>query len=148
MLLSQKPKCHQNVGSPTLRDPSVSCCRNRCCFEFGSGHCLHITSSRTVITVDKLLLFLSFLKMIYFYVFECLTSKSVCVPHAHCACRSLKRAESSGTGVTDGAPPCGCWEPNRGPKQEQRMFLITESSLHPPGNFLKSRLIQTTGGIL
>lgn len=56
--------------------------------------------------------------------------------------------ESSGTGVTDGAPPCGAWEPNWGPKQEQPMFLNTESFLRASGNFLKSRLLQTTGGIL
>ena len=35
--------------------------------------------------------------------------------------------------VTDGCePPCGCWELNSGPLEEQAMLLTTEPSLQHP----------------
>ena len=34
------------------------------------------------------------------------------------------------TGVYE--PPCGSWEPDLGPLQEQQVLLTTESSLQPP----------------
>jgi hypothetical protein len=34
--------------------------------------------------------------------------------------------------ITDGCePPCGCWELNSGPLEEQSVLLTTEPSLHP-----------------
>jgi hypothetical protein len=43
---------------------------------------------------------------------------------------SQKSVESSGTGVTDSCePPCGCWELNPEPLEEQPVFLTTEPSL-------------------
>jgi hypothetical protein len=37
---------------------------------------------------------------------------------------------SSGTGVTDGCKlPCGCWELNPGPLEEQPVLVTTEPSL-------------------
>ena len=34
--------------------------------------------------------------------------------------------------ITDGCePPCGCWELNSGPLEEQAMLLTTEPSLQP-----------------
>ena len=34
--------------------------------------------------------------------------------------------------ITDGCePPCGCWELNSGPLEEQAMLLTSEPSLHP-----------------
>jgi hypothetical protein len=34
--------------------------------------------------------------------------------------------------ITDGCePPCGCWELNSGPLQEQSLLLTTEPSLQP-----------------
>ena len=34
--------------------------------------------------------------------------------------------------ITDGCePPCGCWELNSGPLEEQAMILTTEQSLQP-----------------
>jgi len=43
---------------------------------------------------------------------------------------------SPGTGVTDSCElPCGCWELNSGPLQEQLVFLTTEPSLQPKGDF-------------
>jgi hypothetical protein len=36
--------------------------------------------------------------------------------------------------ITDGCePPCGCWELNSGPLEEQPVFLTIEPSLQPPG---------------
>jgi hypothetical protein len=41
---------------------------------------------------------------------------------------------SPGTEVTDSCePPCGYWELNLGPLEEQPVFLTTESSLQPLG---------------
>jgi hypothetical protein len=35
--------------------------------------------------------------------------------------------------ITDGCePPCGCWELNSGPLEEQSVLLTTEPSLQPP----------------
>ena len=35
--------------------------------------------------------------------------------------------------ITDGwEPPCGCWELNLGPLEEQSVLLTTEPSLQPP----------------
>ena len=40
--------------------------------------------------------------------------------------------EFSGTRVTDGCKsPCGCWDWNAGPLEEETFFLITEVSLQP-----------------
>ena len=49
---------------------------------------------------------------------------SVCIP----ACQ--KRA--SDTIIDSHEPPCGCWELNSGPLEEQPMLLTPESSLQPP----------------
>ena len=39
---------------------------------------------------------------------------------------------SPGTGVMDGCkPPCGCWELNLDPLEEQPVLLTTEISLQP-----------------
>ena len=39
--------------------------------------------------------------------------------------------------ITDGCePPCGCWELNSSPLEEQSVLLTTEPSLHPPGLIL------------
>ncbi|KAM7321291.1 hypothetical protein ACRRTK_019383 [Alexandromys fortis] len=42
--------------------------------------------------------------------------------------------------ITDGCePPCGCWELNSGPLEEQAILLITEPSLQPEINLFKRR---------
>jgi hypothetical protein len=42
--------------------------------------------------------------------------------------------------ITDGCePPCGCWELNSGPLEEQSVLLTTEPSLQPP-QFLKMKV--------
>jgi hypothetical protein len=43
--------------------------------------------------------------------------------------------------ITDGCePPCGCWELNSGPLEEQSMLLTAEPSLQPLNKFLKGVL--------
>lgn len=44
---------------------------------------------------------------------------------------------SPGPGVSDGCEStCGCWEPNPGPLQEQKVFIITTEPFHYPASFL------------
>jgi len=46
-----------------------------------------------------------------------------------CLCKGVR---SPGTGVTDRCElPCGCWELNLGPLEEQLVFLTPEPSLQP-----------------
>ena len=65
-----------------------------------------------------------------YYLSECLVCKNVCVPHV-CLVPAKDRREwwIPGTRVTDSyEPPCGCWELNPGPLQEQ--VLLTASPAH------------------
>jgi hypothetical protein len=49
--------------------------------------------------------------------------------HCHCLQTQQKRASDP---ITDGCePPCGCWNLNSGPLEEQSVLLTTESSLQP-----------------
>ena len=52
--------------------------------------------------------------------------------------------------ITDGCePPCGCWELNSGPLEEQTMLLTTESSLQPiPLLFKANEIMPKWAGIL
>jgi hypothetical protein len=56
----------------------------------------------------------------------------------HCLQTHQKRASDP---ITDGCePPCGCWELNSGPLEEQSVLLTTEpSSLQPIFFYLKSK---------
>ena len=48
-----------------------------------------------------------------------------------CACRPEEGIRSL---IIDGCePPCGCWELNSGPLEEQPVLLTSEPSLQPPG---------------
>ena len=53
--------------------------------------------------------------------------------------QSSLSSDTPGEGpITDGCePPCGCWELNLGPLEEQSVFLTTEPSLQPSFTFLK-----------
>lgn len=45
----------------------------------------------------------------------------------HVLREATKSIGTSGTGITDGCElPCGSWEPNSGPMQEELVFLTTE----------------------
>jgi len=48
---------------------------------------------------------------------------------SHCLQTDQKKASDP---ITDGCePPCGCWELNSGPLEEQSVLLTTEPSLQP-----------------
>jgi hypothetical protein len=49
--------------------------------------------------------------------------------------------------ITDGCePPCGCWDLNSGPSEEQSVLLTAEPSRQPPTtNFLHSFFIHFEG---
>jgi hypothetical protein len=52
----------------------------------------------------------------------------------HCSCPQILQKRASDF-VTDGCePPCGCWDLNSGPSEEQSALLTTEPSCQPlPG---------------
>ena len=53
----------------------------------------------------------------------------------HCCCLQTHQKRASDP-ITDGyEPPCGCWELNSGPLEEQSVLLTTESSLQPSHSF-------------
>ena len=55
----------------------------------------------------------------------------------HCSCLQTlqKRAPDL---VTDGCePPCGCWDLNSGPSEEQSVLLTAEPSLQPGLSFFR-----------
>ena len=72
-------------------------------------------------SINVKILRISFLNYLFtYYVYNIL---SVCMPIGQ------KRAPDL---ITDGCePPCGCWELNSGPLEEQAMLLTTEPSLEP-----------------
>ena len=54
--------------------------------------------------------------------------------HCHCLQTHQKRASDS---IIDGCePPCGCWELNSGPLEEQSVLFTAEPSLQPPSPYL------------
>jgi hypothetical protein len=63
----------------------------------------------------------------------------LCIWVHHCSLQThQKRAPDP---ITDGCePPCGCWELNSGPLEEQSVLLIAEPSLQPRYIFLKSHI--------
>jgi hypothetical protein len=57
----------------------------------------------------------------------------VCI-WVHCSCHQTHQKRASDP-ITDGCePPCGCWELNSGPLEEQWVLLTAEPSLQPPRN--------------
>jgi hypothetical protein len=58
----------------------------------------------------------------------------------HCLQTQQKRASDP---ITDGCePPCGNWELNSGPLEEQSVLLITEPSLQPPPSLFWNTVIK------
>jgi hypothetical protein len=56
----------------------------------------------------------------------------------HCCCLQTHQKRASDP-ITDGCePPCGCWELNSGPLEEQSVLLTSESSLQPRFDLLKA----------
>jgi hypothetical protein len=53
----------------------------------------------------------------------------------HCSCLQTHQKRASDL-ITDGCePPCGCWELNSGPSEEESVLLATEPSLQPKREF-------------
>jgi cbb3-type cytochrome oxidase subunit 3 len=74
-----------------------------------------------IVSIIAIIVFILFLK-----IFICLFY--VCV-----LCHSLQTHQKRASDhIADGcAPPCGCWELNSGPLEEQPVLLTTEPSLQP-----------------
>jgi len=50
--------------------------------------------------------------------------------------------------ITDGCePPCGCWELNSGPLEEQPVLLTTEPSLQPLPSFFQCQVSKVSVGV-
>jgi hypothetical protein len=50
--------------------------------------------------------------------------------------------------ITDGCePPCGCWELNSGPLEEQSVLLTTEPSIQPKKVIFKEQHRGDGGGV-
>jgi len=57
----------------------------------------------------------------------------------YCSCLQAHQKRASDS-LTDGCePPCGCWELNSGPLEEQSVLLTTKSSLQPPDASFNTR---------
>ena len=66
---------------------------------------------------------------LFYYAYNIL---SVCMPEGQ------KRAPDP---ITDGCElPCGCWELNSGPLEEQAILLTSEPSLQPLFSFFRDRV--------
>ena len=64
-----------------------------------------------------------FLKILFLYI---------CIWWVHCRCLQTHQKRASDP-IADGCePPCGCWELNSGPLEDQSVLLTTEPSLQPP----------------
>ena len=49
----------------------------------------------------------------------------------HCGCLQTHQKRASDLSTDGCEPPCGCWELNSGPLEEQSVLLTTEPSLQP-----------------
>jgi hypothetical protein len=52
-----------------------------------------------------------------------------------CSCLQTHQKRASDLVMGGCEPPCGCWDLNLGPLEEQSMFLPAEPSHQPPNNF-------------
>jgi hypothetical protein len=61
----------------------------------------------------------------------------------HCSCLQTHQKRASDP-ITDGyEPPCGCWELNSGPLEEQSVLLTAEPSLQPLLHSLNSNMVSS-----
>ena len=83
---------------------------------------IHLSTCKHMTTVHGFHFFLSFFKDLFiYYVYNILPL---------CMLAGQKRAPDL---FIDGCePPCGCWEMNSGPLEEQAMLLTSEPSFQPP----------------
>ena len=94
----------------------------------GKGSCLmnHYLITLFVLWNCVYSLFAYFLKRFYlFYVYDCFVCMFICT--------SEETIRSHGTTVIDSCePPCGCWELNSWPLEEQPVLLTSEPFLQLP----------------
>jgi hypothetical protein len=64
-------------------------------------------------------LFLFFLRFIYYYI------------SVHCSCLQTHEKRASDLIMDGYEPPCGCWDLNSGPSEEQSVLLTAEPSPQP-----------------
>ena len=108
------PICHIWLGSSPQRFTPKWSTGKYC------GHLLYCLTIWSAASLVNLNCFLFFKYLFIYYVYNIL---SVCTPAGQ------KRAPDL---IPDGCePPCGCWELNSGPLEEQAMLLTTEPSLQP-----------------
>ena len=74
-----------------------------------------------------------FFKKILFFIYYAYSVLPACMPPGQ------KRAPDFIAGGC--VPPCGCWELNPGPLEEQSVLLTSEPSLQPPTVIFPRRLI-------
>jgi hypothetical protein len=81
---------------------------------------------------------LFFLKDLFIYLFVYLfIYLFINYMYVHCSCLQIFQKRASDL-ITDGCePPCGCWDLNSGPSEEQSVLLTSEPSFQP-SNFLFS----------
>ena len=72
---------------------------------------------------------------------------SICVSmhHVHSWCLRRQKRVVELEVIENCEPPCGCWEPNPGPLEEQAVLLTGESSLQPLF-LLYKKIISLCGG--
>jgi hypothetical protein len=67
-----------------------------------------------------------FLRFIYYYMY------------VHCSCLQTQQKRPSDLITSGCEPPCGCWDLNSGPSEEQSVLLPAEQPSHQPRNSLIS----------
>jgi hypothetical protein len=84
---------------------------------------------RGLLAIPALLLLLLFLLSfsLYFFLFFLIKDLFILFIGVHCSCQTHQKRASDP--ITDGCePPCGCWELNSGPLEEQSVLLTGELS--------------------
>jgi hypothetical protein len=72
----------------------------------------------------------SWLRIIFIFIFLKIY-KFIYYIEVHCSCLQTHQKRASDL-ITDGCePPCGCWDLNSGPLEEQSVLLTAETSLQP-----------------
>ena len=102
--------------------------------------CCHIYCVMVPIVIQKVFNFTR-PHLLIFYLSSCAVSvlfrESFLNLFIYCVCNILSACMSKGQKrapdlIIDGCePPCGCWELNSGPLEEQVVLLTTEPSHHP-----------------
>lgn len=91
--------------------------------------------TKVVLLVSFLFFGMLFIYLFIFSAYECLTCMFMCHVCFWCPQRPEEEGiRSPGLGVSDNLWPCGAWELNPSPLEEQTVPLNTEPSLQPVDN--------------